>query len=538
VKKSDVVAALRDLGRFLSLTGERYRARAYERAAANLALVHEEPADLLAADRLTDVPGVGEAVAARIAELLRTGKIRALEKFRKELGAAAGEVAERTGLSGAKLRVLHAHGLLDSTDTLLAAAKKGEVRKVAGFGEKRERTIIERLTAPDDTPAVHFRHEVDAALTRLLPLFDHAVPTGEHRRGEVLPSRVEIVATNIPPRLKLLSATREGDRLDAILPGGLPLRVNITDNVPLTQALTTGDDEHRAVLEARLRQHDGEIPDTSEEAVYRALRLPYSPPERRYGAPKASPRLLEISDIRGAVHCHTHYSDGSATIEDMVRAAEATGFSYITITDHSPTAHYAGGLDVDRLQRQWEEIARVQETTAVRILRGCESDILRDGALDYPDAILERFDVIIASIHQRYRLGRADMTERVVRAMRHPLFKIWGHPLGRHMPERGPIDVDFDAVLDAIGEGRAAIELNGDPYRLDLPPELIERAKGLPFVVSSDAHSTHGLGAYRHSVAMARRGGLQREDVLNTLDAQSFLRRIKPTRASLAATPP
>jgi DNA polymerase (family 10) len=240
--------------------------------------------------------------------------------------------------------------------------------------------------------------------------------------------------------------------------------------------------------------------------------------------------LLTTADIRGMVHCHTTYSDGRASIEEMARAAEALGMQYITITDHSPSAHYAGGVTVDRLKEQWDEIAAVQERVKIRILRGTESDILQDGALDYPDEVLERFDVVIASIHSRHKLDRERMTERLVRAMSLPIFKIWGHALGRMLLSRDPIDCDVPEVLDALAGTRGAIELNADPHRLDLPPAWIPaaRARGLSFVVSVDAHSTKGLNVLPLGVQLARRGGLRRHEVLNTLPADELAARVRP----------
>jgi DNA polymerase (family 10) len=167
------------------------------------------------------------------------------------------------------------------------------------------------------------------------------------------------------------------------------------------------------------------------------------------------------------VHCHTTYSDGRNTVEEMARAAQSMGMKYITITDHSPTAHYAGGLRVDQLKRQWDEISRVQEKVSIKLLRGTESDILRDGALDYPDNILEQFDVIIASIHNRYKLDEDEMTRRVITAVKNPLFKIWGHPLGRLVQRRPPISCRVEEILDAFRPA-AAIEISGDPHRLIL----------------------------------------------------------------------
>jgi DNA polymerase (family 10) len=240
------------------------------------------------------------------------------------------------------------------------------------------------------------------------------------------------------------------------------------------------------------------------------------------------------------VHCHTTWSDGKNSILEMARAAEAMGMEYLTITDHSPTAHYAGGLPLDRLQRQWDELAKVQERVRIRLLRGTESDILADGALDYPPTILERFDVIIASIHSRLKMDEEAMTRRLVGAMRQPVFKIWGHALGRLILSRDPIACRVEEVLDAVAESRAAIEINGDPYRLDLAPEWVRlaRRRGIRFVISSDAHSIRGLQNIRYGVQAARRGWLRRGEVLNALDAESFLRAVRPALAHepMAAT--
>ena len=242
-----------------------------------------------------------------------------------------------------------------------------------------------------------------------------------------------------------------------------------------------------------------------------------------------SPLVTEAA-IQGMVHCHTTYSDGMHSLEQMARAAQSLGMKYITITDHSPTASYAGGLSAERLYRQWDEIEKVQQKVGIRLLRGSEVDILKDGDLDWPDAILEKMDVVVASIHNRYRLDEAEMTRRVIRGLRHPLFKIWGHALGRYVMRRPPIAVDMEAVLDAAAESRVAIEINGNPHRLDMEPRWVRaaRRRGIRFTLSVDAHSTSELQNLRWAVDMARRGWLRREDVLNTLDADAFAQAVRP----------
>jgi DNA polymerase (family 10) len=203
---------------------------------------------------------------------------------------------------------------------------------------------------------------------------------------------------------------------------------------------------------------------------------------------------------------------------------------YLTITDHSPTAFYANGLSLDRLQRQWEDIDRAQEKVKVRLLRGTESDILADGALDYPDGVLEKLDVIVASVHNRFKMDADQMTRRIVAAMRRPQFKIWGHALGRYVLTRPPFSVHMEEVLDAVAESRAAVEINGDPHRLDMEPRWVRlaRQRGIRFVVSTDAHSVNALRNVRWGVDMARRGWLSREDVLNTRDVEEFRAAVRP----------
>jgi DNA polymerase (family 10) len=206
------------------------------------------------------------------------------------------------------------------------------------------------------------------------------------------------------------------------------------------------------------------------------------------------------------------------------------GMAYLTITDHSQSAYYARGLRVDRVRAQWDEIARVQESVKITLLKGTESDILADGALDYPDYLLGQFDIVIASIHARHKMDSDQMTVRLLRAIKSPIFKIWGHPLGRLLQSRPPFSCRMEEVLDGLAESKGAIEINGDPRRLDLEPRWIRaaRQRGIKFIVSTDAHSTGGMSHLPFGVAMARRGWVTREEVLNTLDSQSFTRAVHP----------
>lgn len=276
----------------------------------------------------------------------------------------------------------------------------------------------------------------------------------------------------------------------------------------------------------------------NESDVYRLLHMRYLPPELREDEGEIEAALnntlaedlVTLADIQGMVHCHTTYSDGKNSIEEMARAAEAMGMKYLTITDHSPTASYAGGLKLDRLQRQWDEIGETQEKVKIKLLKGTESDILSDGRLDYPDRVLEQFDVVIASIHSRYKMDSEKMTRCLVTAMRQPVFKIWGHALGRLIQRRPPFACDVERVLDVIAESRAAIEVNGDPFRLDMEPRWIREARKrkIKFVISVDAHSAGALHNLKYGVAMARRGWLCQGEVLNTLGVKAFAKAVRP----------
>jgi DNA polymerase (family 10) len=328
------------------------------------------------------------------------------------------------------------------------------------------------------------------------------------------------------------------------LAGGLRAEVHVAPRAHLgwTQIIATGSVEHVAQLRERAaaRSMSLEILESADEPlVYRALGMPWIPPELRDGSDEIAAALagddfrdlITLDDLTTAFHCHTTYSDGKASIAEMAHAAAERGFDAITITDHSAAATYASGLNLAQLRAQLAEIDALVDPT-VRVLRGTEADILADGAIDVPPELIGELDVIIASVHQRYHQDREATTARLITAMRQPFFKIWGHALGRLVMRRDPIDVRLDDVLDAVAESPAAIEINGDPYRLDLEPVHARAAarRGIKFVLSCDAHSTRGLDAVRFAVAMARRARIRRRDVLNALPPEQLMQAIRPSR--------
>jgi DNA polymerase (family 10) len=568
-----IAKSLREMAGLLALAGESpFRARAYERAATAIERLDVDLAALVEAGRLTELPGIGRGIAATIAELQRTGRSRALDALRGGMPPGALSLGRIPGLSLDKIRALHAALGVETVAELQAACEDGRVRGVKGLGEKTERRLLERILALEAPPA-NVRLHLDRALA-LAEAFAAHVRSGPgvlraeiagalRRRVETVDRLVFVAAARAPepvighalasPLVASVSR-REAERCAAVLGESVPLELAVVkpDRYPGALLDATGSPGHLRDL-GRVAHDRGLVLDTTgltskssgtrvpaagEDDLYRRLGLPSVPPELREGSGEVEAAeagtlpedLVTVDDLQGLVHCHTVYSDGKHSIADMARAADAMGMRYLTITDHSPTAFYARGLDVDRLRAQWDEIARVQETVSVRLLRGTESDILADGRLDYPDAILEQMDVVIASIHARHRMDADRMTRRLVRAMQHPCFKIWGHGLGRLLLSRPPIECRVEEVLDAAAGARAAIEINGDTRRLDLEPRWIRaaRERGLRFVVSTDAHSVDALTNQRYGVAMGRRGWVRRGEVLNTFDTDAFVRAVAP----------
>ena len=568
-----VAAALREIALLLQVEGGNpFRARAYQRGAAAVEALAGDLDALVAKGRLTEVPGIGAALAAQIAELHRTGRSSTLERLRAELPPGILDLIRVPGLSVDRVTALHRALGVRSVAELKAAAEAGRVRDVKGFGEKIEKKILDgiaALAARGQTLLLNEADRAGEALQAWLAASPHALRVdvvGAARRRAETVEQIELAVAardaeavvdhfvGMPPVAAVVE--REAGRARVRLADGIHASVEAVtpaEHVP-TLVRLTGSPAHYAKLQARAeaeglvlseraltaRRGRSTVALPDEAALYARLGLQYVPPELREdegeieaaAAGTLPTDLLEEADVRGLVHCHTHYSDGKHSVEEMARGAEEMGMKYITITDHSPTAHYAGGLTEDRLKRQWDDIARAQEKVKVRLLRGTESDILADGALDYPDRILEQLDVVIASIHNRYKMDEDAMTRRLVTAMRLPVFKVWGHALGRYVRTRPPIACRVEEVLDAAAASRVAIEINGEPRRLDMEPRWLRkaRARGLRFVISTDAHSVRALQNFRYGVSMARRAWIRKAEVLNTLPPDGFRKAVRPAQ--------
>ncbi|HUD00055.1 MAG TPA: DNA polymerase/3'-5' exonuclease PolX [Candidatus Polarisedimenticolaceae bacterium] len=564
-----IAGQLRQMGRLLSVMGENpFKIRAYERAARALENVADDFDARIKERRLTEIDGIGKALAAVVEEIYHTGESVLLQQLSDQLPPGAVDLNEVPGLTLKKIVALHERLGIKSVDDLKTACEKELVRAVKGFGQKAEANIlaaIEKLQHREDRTLISHALADAQPLLRYLRGISAVADceiAGSLRRCKETVRQICIVAAsadrkNVLERFLRYPLFVQSDevgtgRCTGHLSRGLDVELQIVPPEEYATALHywTGSKDHYTALVDRarskgivmsvegLRGPKGKaLKVETENDIYRRLGLEYIAPELRENqgeieaaANGSLPKTVVVDDIQGMVHCHTTYSDGQNTIEEMARAAEALGMQYITFTDHSPTASYAGGVKIDRLRAQWEEIDRVQERVRIKLLKGTESDILEDGLLDYPDYILEKFDVIIASIHTRHKMNIDQMTARLLRALKLPLFKIWGHPLGRLIESRPPFECRMDEVLDAVAASPAAIEVNGDPRRLDLEPRWIRaaRQRGIKFVVSTDAHSIKNLQNLAYGVAMACRGWLSRDDILNTLPVEQFTEAVRP----------
>ena len=549
--KFAIAAALQEIGLLIELKGAgHFRARAYRRAARAIADLTTDIGTMVRQHRLMEIKGIGAALAAQIKDLYSTGHSSLLVSLRAELPPGVLELSRILSLK--QIEKLHRALGISSIPELKAAAEAGRIREVAGFGIKSEQRILTAIAAyegRDERILLMHAMRLGQRITEHLETsrLAHVELAGSIRRWQETVSTIRIVAaaTRAPSSLiehflrfplitQVESKTRTNCTVKLIEGVRVYLTVATLNRYWVSLHHETGSKPYIEKLQAvakekhlnltnksleTLGRRRKQLTAESEADIFRYLEMQFIPPELREDAGeieqalagKLPEDLVTVADIKGMVHCHTNYSDGKNTIEEMALAAEAMGMRYITITDHSPTAFYAGGVKVDRLKRQWDEIARVQEKVRVKLLRGTESDILRDGALDYPDHILEQFDVIIASIHNRYKMDEDQMTRRLTVAMKNPFFKIWGHALGRLIQRRPPFACRVEEVLDVIAESRAAIEINGDPYRLDMEPRWVKEARkrGIRFVISTDAHSTRDFNNLKFGVGIARRAGVR-----------------------------
>jgi DNA polymerase (family 10) len=504
----------------------RYTARAYRRAAETIRATPAPVAELVRAGRVRELRGIGSGIDARLRELVETGEIAELAQLEDELAPALVGLGRYLGLS-AKRSVEIAQALgVRTPDELRAAAAAGRLQSVPGIGPKTEARLLEAL-AREAEPRAPRGLLLDRAreLVGTIAAALEGEVAGDARRWRDACEQLAVVCSAVEPGPTLarfaalpqiVAVVEQAERRAVgVTVDGVPVELVVAHPRGFGTALVraTGSPAYVAALEP--------LPEGADEpAVYRALGLPWCPPELRErpfaGDP---PTLVETNDVRGDLHCHTTWSDGRASVEEMGRAARERGYDYLAICDHTPAVGAVRGLSADDVRRQGEEIAAANERLApFRLLRGIECDILPDGRLDLPDAVLAELDWVQASVHGGQRMARGELTARVEEALRNPYVRCLSHPMGRLITRRPENALDLDRVFAVALEQGVALEVNGLPARLDLRGEHVREAldHGVGIVCSTDAHSTRGLGNMELAVRTARRGGATAADVLNT----------------------
>jgi DNA polymerase (family 10) len=541
---SAIAALLREFGQRSALRGGNpFRAKAYGRAADNLLALSLPLDQIIAQDRLREIPGIGDAIADIIKKLQATGTHPALEKMRKEIPSGVLEMLTIPGLRADKVIKLYQELGLTSLEELEQAAREGRLQTVKGLGASLQTKVLRGIELRREAQGRRHMHKAGELLRSAEKHLKEARPeiiritrAGDFRRGSELAGDLSLVGEveKLPGGPKAITA-------------GGQLTAHLTDaaHYGVTLLLATGSDAHVAGLRAvagernmilderGLRRGRKVVAAATEEAIYQALGMQTVPTELREGRDeiaralaKALPELVTDSDISGILHAHTDRSDGVDSLETMAEATRHRGYQYFGVCDHSKSAHYAGGLSVEEIAEQRAEADALNRKygSAFRIFKGIESDILPDGSLDYPDDVLARFDFIVASVHGQFKMDRAAQTERIIRAVSNPYTIILGHMTGRQLLRRPGYDIDIEKVLAACAEHGVAVEINANPWRFDLDWRWHETALrlGCMMSINPDAHSTREIDLTHWGVEMARKGGVPKERVLNCLSKEQF----------------
>jgi len=534
-----------------------FRVRAYRNAARLIQGLSRDLGEMVErGEDLRDLPGIGEDLSKKIVEILETGHCRFLEQLEKQEPPALTELLQVPGLGPKRVKALWQALQVESLEDLAAAARAGRIRMLPGFGEKTELHILELLTAHlSRIPRVSIAQAAPVAedllrLLRSVPGVQEAVVAGSFRRGQETVGDLDLVVTarlDSPVMERFVHHEDVAEifaqgptRATVVLRSHLQvdLRVVAAESFGAALHYFTGSKSHNIAIRRRAQglglkvneygifRGKERVAGETETAVYAAVGLPYIEPELREnrGEIEAAalgklPHLVQEEDLRGDLHCHSAASDGHDRLEDLAAAAQARGWEYLAITDHSRALRVANGLDPLRLRRQMDEIDLLNgKLRGFTLLKGCEVDILEDGSLDLPDALLRDLDIVIGAVHSHFDLPRARQTARILKAMDHSAFTFLAHPSGRLIGSRPAMDLDLPRIIRHARERGVFLEVNAQPQRLDLPDIQAQAAKeeGVLLAVNSDAHSRFDFDHLRWGVLQARRGWLEKKDVLNT----------------------
>ncbi len=569
----DVAKILRETAQLLEVDGAQIgRHRSYERAAQQIETLAEPVAQLVEEKRLREVPGIGERMEEHIGEILGTGKFSTHQKLLKKFPPEILDMLRLQGLGPKKIALLWKKFKVKTVADIAKLARSEKLRGLAGFGEKTEQNILKAVTAFQQFAGRFHQHKAEETAEKLIAYIEklgkkveRVTAAGSLRRGRetigdldllVLSTDAEAVSRHVLAYPEVAEKLARGENKVSIkLTNRMQVDVRILEKKSYGAALVyfTGSKPHNIELRRIAREKGWTLNEyalttlksgkwvagRTEEEVYKKLGLVWIPPELRESTGEVEaaaggrlPRLVELADIRGDLQMHTTESDGKNSIEEMAAAARALGYGYIAITDHSKAVTVANGMDEKRALAHARRIRQAsRKLDRFRILAGVEVDILKDGRLDLDDEVLAQLDVAVGSVHSYMNLEPAEMTERLLAAIENPHLKILGHPTGRLLLRREPYRYDLEKILSACKKHGVAVECNAFPDRLDLRDVDLRaaRERGVKVVISTDAHSTTHLPYMKYGVRTARRAWLSKNDVLNTLPLDRFLKALRPS---------
>lgn len=569
MKNREIAEIFDDIADLLEIKGENpFRIRAYRRAALNIESLSADIA-LLQEAELMKIPGIGNDLAGKILEYVRTGKIEAYDDLRKEMPGELSLLLSVPGLGPKTAKLLFEQLHVENLHDLESLAREHKLTGLPGIQEKTERNILKGIEmlkrGMERQPlgkVLPLAKEITEDLKKASPVNQIRI-AGSIRRWKDTVKDIDILATSRDPRAVMKAFIHLPHVKDVIMHGQtkssviihagiqVDLRVVEEDSFGAALAYFTGSKAHNIRLREmaarsglKLNEYgifrekdEKKLGGKREEDVYRLLELPFIAPELREDSGEIEaaiagrlPHLISVSDIRGDLHVHTKRSDGSHDFDDLVTEARKRGYEYIAITDHSKGLGIARGLSEERLLEERKAIAGLnKKLKGFKVLSGVEVDIRGDGRMDFDDAILKQMDVVVASIHSGFRQSRQQITKRLVSAMHNPYVSVIAHPTGRLIGEREPYDVDMPEVLKVARETGTVIEINAYPFRLDLNDVYARMAKemGIRLVISTDTHITNQFDYMEYGVATARRGWLEKKDVINTMNYRSLMKALK-----------
>jgi DNA polymerase (family 10) len=575
-----IARILRETAQLLEIDGAIIgRYRSYEKAAELIDGLPESIEQLVKEpEKLEELPGIGERMVEHLQEIVKTGDYALRKKLLKKYPATLLDVLQLQSLGPKKVAFLWSNFKAGTVADVERIAKEGKLRDLPGFGEKSEQNILKAVEVFKKSTGRFHIDTAEAAAAEITEYIKKAgkavedvTPAGSLRRGKetvgdldllvtlgaghTAQKQVDALAKHILEYPGIDQTLAHGEnKVSFTLQNGLQVDVRLLEKESFGAALLyfTGSKEHNVALRGRANDMDltlneyalatlkGEKPVArrTEEEIYAKLKMDYVPPELRENTGEIAaaeahklPHLIELKDVKGDLQMHSTASDGKNSVEEMAEAARKLGHQYIAITDHSKAVTVANGLDEKRMAAHIKQIHETSDKgLGIRVLAGAEVDILKDGSLDYSDDLLAQLDVVVCSIHSYFNLDRAAMTERMLAAIENPYTQIIGHPTGRLLLRRDALDYDVEKILDACAKHGVAMECNSYPDRLDLKDVYLRMCKdrGVKVVISTDSHSAANLAFIRHGVTMARRGWLEKKDVINTLPTEEFLAALRP----------